>query len=401
LQPWQRTYWAVFVANLITAIGMMSFLPFFPSYLEELGVQDRGEIAAWAGLVFGAAPLAAAVMGPIWGSVGDRLGRKLMVVRALLAITFFVGAMGFVQTPWQLLLLRVGQGIFSGFIPPSITLVSITAPRALQGRVTGSLQAALPAGMIAGPLAGELVRSTTGSMRAVFWFVAAAAAISALLVALVAREDTSLRETLERWSPTSLLAGTWRDLRELLAKARIRAALAVLFAVQFGVGATNPQLELFVADLLQKDVDGVSAQTAWLFSSMAATGLLATPLWGRLGDRIGHARSLVRAALTTALLLAAHGFAATYAWLWISRVVLGVSSPGPNVAAFGVAATETAPERRGNAFGAVFSARALAVSLGSISGGFLASLIGIRGLFVGFAALLVVMVALVSPSLRR
>lgn len=127
MAPWKRTYWVVYAANLIVALGMMSFLPFFPSFLEELGVHDRAAVQRWSGITFGAAPLAAAVMGPVWGSIGDRFSRKLMVLRSMLAITLFVGAMGFARTPWELLILRLLQGVFSGFVPPSVTLVSVAA----------------------------------------------------------------------------------------------------------------------------------------------------------------------------------------------------------------------------------------------------------------------------------
>ena len=66
MSDWKRTYWAVWTANFITATGMMSFLPFFPRHIESLGLTDRAEIELWTGLVFGAAPLAAAIMTPVW-----------------------------------------------------------------------------------------------------------------------------------------------------------------------------------------------------------------------------------------------------------------------------------------------------------------------------------------------
>ena len=59
MSPWQRTYWTIWTANLITALGMMSFLPFFPVLLRELGVEGDEAVATWTGVLFGAAPLAA------------------------------------------------------------------------------------------------------------------------------------------------------------------------------------------------------------------------------------------------------------------------------------------------------------------------------------------------------
>ena len=47
MSTWKRTFAAVWLANTVTAIGMMAFLPFFPSQLEHLGLTDRDEIATW------------------------------------------------------------------------------------------------------------------------------------------------------------------------------------------------------------------------------------------------------------------------------------------------------------------------------------------------------------------
>jgi len=377
---WKQTYWVVFFSNLITAVGMMSFLPFFPAILEDLGVTDLDERMAWTGLVFGGAPLAAAIMGPIWGAIGDRFGRKLMLIRALLAISVFVGLMGFARTPLELFLLRLCQGVFSGFIPPSIALVSVLAPRERQGRVTASLQAALPLGMILGPLVGGLIQDVSGT-NAIFFFVSGAAGVSAVLVALVAYEDASLRMTLEHFSPTSVLVETARDLKRLARSRDIRWTLAVLFALQFGVGSTNPQLQLYVEEIWHGDPTRIGWLTAWLFTSMAIAGLISTPAWGWVGDRFGHRRGLLFAAVGGALVLGATTGIGVYALLVASRVLIGLTVPGANVCAFGVAAMESADENRGGAFAAIFSARALAVSLGSMCGGALSSLFGIRGLF--------------------
>jgi len=400
MQRWERTFWVVFVANLVTAVGMMSFLPFFPSILEGMGLTDRDEIAAWAGVTFGAAPLAAAFMGPIWGSIGDRFGRKVMVLRSMVAIAVFVGAMGFARTPWQLLVLRLSQGVFSGFVPPSNALVSISAPQAMQGRIAGSLQASLAAGAIVGPLLGALVESTLG-IHSIFFFVSAAAGLSALLVGLFAHEDHSLRVSLERWSPSSVLAGAWGDLARLLKKRPIRSAVVVLFTVQIGMGATNPLLELFVRDIWEGDRERVPQLTAYLFTAMAGAALFATPLWGRIGDRIGHSRALVVAAALSAAVLFLHSVAAGFVTLAVARVLIGCFSTGPNTTAAGIAATGTKVENRGVAFGAVFSARAFAVSLGSVLGGAASAVVGIRGLFVLAGTLVVVVLVLQRPRAGR
>lgn len=393
---WRRTFWVVFIANLISGAGLMSFLPFFPSLLESLGVADERARAAWSGVLFGAAPLTAAIMGPMWGSIGDRFGRKLMVVRSMIGLAAFVGAMAWARSPWELLALRIGQGIFSGYIPPSLTLVSIATPRELQGRVTGGLQVAGTVGMIAGPLFGALVLST-GGPDAVFVSVAIAAGTGAALVGFFAREDPGLRASAPPFALRSLLAAAWSDLAALAAIPRLRSTLAIYAALWFGLGATNPLLELFVEGLWAGDPARVEGLTGTLFSALAVTAIVATPLWGSFGDRAGHGIVLRTSTLLSALTLVLHALAPAYGWLLAARIALGLASPGANTAAFGIAATETPAEQRGAAMGAVFSARAIAASLGSMGGGALASALGIRGLFAAAG----VAIALSLVAVRR
>ncbi|MEM7311272.1 MAG: MFS transporter [Planctomycetota bacterium] len=389
LSPWKRTYWSVYAANLITAIGMMSFLPFFPSYLESLGVEDRGALATWTGVTFGAAPLAAAFMGPIWGSIGDRYSRKLMVLRAMIAITLFVGAMSVVRSPWELLALRLCQGVFSGFVPPSVTLVSVGAPADVQGRITGSLQGSLAVGSILGPLFGAFMQEHFG-MRNVFLCVSVLAGTGALLVALFAHEDRTLDEVVESWSPTSLLAHAWSDLQLALSTREVRSALLVLFCVQFGMGSTNPQMELFVRDVWEGDPELVPRMTGFAVTAFALASLVAMPGWGRYGDRVGHTRALLICSLLGALVLGLHALATAYALVVGLRLILGLTLPGSNSTSFGVVATATPVERRGSAMGAAFSARAFAMSFGAMGGGALAGVLGLRGLFLASATMVLI-----------
>lgn len=393
MPAWKRTYWAVWAANLVTGCGMMSFLPFFPSHLERLGLEDRASIAAWAGAIYGAAPLAAGVMAPLWGALGDRFGRRWMVVRAMGAITLFVGAMSLATSPSQLLVLRILQGVFSGFLAPSVTLVSVVAPAERQGQITGSLQTALALGAVIGPGIGGLVGPSIG-LGALFLGVAACSAVGAALVLAFAHEDPVQSRVVDPdRGVASVLHGTARDLRGIWANARLRATLLLLFVLQFGMGATNPLLELHVGDLAELSHEAAARTTGFLFSAMALVNIAALPLWGRYGDRHGHARGLFWCALTSACALFLHALAPGLALLFAARVLLGASTAGTGPLAFGIAAAEISLDRRGGAFGAVFSARTLALATSSMAGGILSRWLGIRGLFLAGGALVLAWLA--------
>ena len=146
MPPWKRNLLFVWWNNFVTAIGMMAFLPLFPFFVQRAGVEDPAAVRTWSGVLMAAAPLAAAFLGPFWGALGDRIGRKWMLLRANAGIVVFVGAMSFADSPWQILALRLGQGVFSGFVAPSLTLVSVSAPAERQGRVTSVLHTAVLAG---------------------------------------------------------------------------------------------------------------------------------------------------------------------------------------------------------------------------------------------------------------
>lgn len=394
-----RTYVVVWLANFLAAMGMMAFLPFFPSYLRELGVA-AGSLSIWAGLCVGAAPLGAALMGPVWGALGDRFGRKQMVLRALFGLVVFVGLMSLARTPLELLMLRIGQGVFSGFLPPSVTLVTMSFPAGRGGRIAGGLQAAMASGAIIGPLFGSLFRETFEA-RFLFLATATLCGLGGLLVLFFTHEPAMCGGRLEGETERVGLADLFGDLLarllSMLKKPRLGVALAFLFAAQFGIGATNPQLELYVGELEPAwAANTIGRHTAWLFSVMALCGVFAMPFWGRVGDRSGHGRVLLMASGVAGLSLCISGLAPGYWTLFGGRLMLGLFASGLGPAAFGLVALVTPREEQGAANGAVFSSRALAMALSSMLGGIFVGFVGLRALFLIAGVALLVLTALAT-----
>ena len=226
-------------------------------------------------------------------------------------------------------------------------------------------------------------------MEVIFRVVAVMAFLGAALVLVMAREDAGTRrETApgER-SPRALLRAAITDLREALAIPELRGVVIFLFWLQFGIGITNPLMELFVRDISEGDTAVVARTTGALFSAMAVVNLFAMPWWGSYGDRTGHTRALMRCALLASAALAMHSVVSAIALLFVCRVLLGAGMAGASPCAYGLAAAELPLERRGGGMGLVFSARTLAISLSAFSGGWLSQWVGIRGLFLAGAAL--------------
>ena len=83
-------------------------------YIEELGA-PKDMIDWYAGLAVSLSALSSALISPVWGRFADRYGRKPMMVRASLAMTFTMGGLAFVHNVYWLLALRVLNGLLSGY----------------------------------------------------------------------------------------------------------------------------------------------------------------------------------------------------------------------------------------------------------------------------------------------
>lgn len=100
---WQRNLLVCFIGSFSTVFAMTLMLPFLPLYVEELGVSGHAAVVQWSGVAFSATFITAGLIAPVWGKLGDRYGRKSMLVRASLGMAVTVSLMGLVTNIWQLM----------------------------------------------------------------------------------------------------------------------------------------------------------------------------------------------------------------------------------------------------------------------------------------------------------
>jgi len=204
---WKRNLYVIWVAELVAIAGFTVVIPFLPYYVQELGVTDLEQVEMWSGLLVTGQAITMAIFAPIWGSLADRYGRKLMVERAMFGGTILLGAMGLVRNVQQLAILRVLQGCVTGTVPAAITLVASSVPRQRAGYALGLLQMAIYSGASAGPLLGGLVADTFG-YRAAFWVTAALLFTAGLSVFFLVEESVKP----SRQKEDSLAEGFWQRL---------------------------------------------------------------------------------------------------------------------------------------------------------------------------------------------
>ena len=388
MENWKRNFAFVWLNNFITSVGMMAFIPLFPLYLRDVGIEDEAEVRLWSGVLVGAAPLAAAFMGPLWGALGDRVGRKLMLLRANFAIVVFVGLMGLARTPEQLLALRLAQGCFSGFMAPALTLVSVMTPDDRQGRVTGLLHTAVIAGGVVGPLAGGAIADQMG-LRPVFLITAGLSAVAGFTTMAWVREAHELRAPGQGgFSAWALLQTAARDIVGFAREGPLRSILLVVFAVRFGAALVDPILVLFIETLEGYDPRLLATVTGLVFGVTMVATLVLTPVWGKLGDRSGAGRLLAICATGAGLAYLPQAFVGDVYALGALRFLSGAFLAGIFPAAYTMTARHSSRERRGSAYGFTFSSLILANALGPMVGGTLAAVIGLQALIVVGALLM-------------
>lgn len=382
MKTWKRNLTFVWIAELLAIMGFSSTFPIYTYYIQSLGVPDH-LVARWSGLVISVSSLSMGVLGPIWGALGDRHGRKIMVMRAMFGGAFIIGLMGFVQTVEQFAVLRFIQGALTGTVTAATALVASTTPRERLGETLGKLQLAIFLGQAFGPTTGGLVADTLG-YRATFWLTAVYLIVAGTLVLTQVRESfTPSAEAMEG----SIWQRMGQDFSVIFAGSLLGLVLGLRFALRVGLRLTSPTMPLIVQELMPQSTLLGSA-SGLLTTVSGISSALAAPMMGRWADRGNSRRLLLGSALLAAAAMIYQGLARTYWVLIAGQFFLGLGIGG-TLAVISVYIGRMAPEGRvGTAFGLDALAVSLAGAIGPTVGGWLSDTVSRRSpLFVGGLAM--------------
>lgn len=364
-KAWRRNFRAIWIAELLAIMGFASNFPIYTYYIQSLGVDDH-LIARWSGIVMSASSLSMGIMGPIWGALGDRRGRKIMVMRAMFGGSVIIGLMGFVQSVEQFALLRLIQGALTGTVTAATALVAGQTPTDKLGETLGKLQLAIFLGQSLGPTTGGIVADIFG-YRATFWMTAIYLMIAGFFILTQVEEDFTPNPDVMKESLWSHLRG---DFAALFAVSMLGVVLGLRFALRVGLRMTSPTMPLIVQDLLPAG-SLLGSASGLLTTVSGISSALAAPLIGRWADRHGGRRLLMGSAMLAAIAMFSQAIAGSYWLLLAAQVFLGFGIGG-TLAVISAYIGKLAPEgRTGAAFGLDQMAVSLSNAIGPTAGGWL------------------------------
>jgi MFS family permease len=394
MQRWKINLFVLMGGSFLVMAGMTMIMPFLSLYLQQdLGLSNEHEIGVWAGVIFAANFVTSFLFQPLWGKLSDKYGRKMMLLRSGFGMSIVMLLMGFASAPWHLLVLRMLNGVISGFMPAAVSLVSATTPKERMGFAMGTLQSGGTAGAILGPFIGGLLADNFG-FRPIFYITGTLLFLASLLSWVLVHEKFDRAEAAMQ-PQVSVLKG----FRDLMVIRQLPVLLTVTFLIQFAMLSPMPLIPLFVQKL-HGTTEDLAFYAGFVGSVTGLSNMICAPLLGKLSDRIGAVRILLVSLAGAAVMLIPQAFAGSVGQLLIYRFMLGCFMGGliPTVNALVRRYTPDGMESR--AFGFNSSALSLGNMMGPVMGGVLSGWIGIEGLFILSGALLFLTCIWATKALR-
>ena len=155
---------------------------------------------------------------------------------------------------------------------------------------------------------------------------------------------------------------------------RSKNALPFIFVTMLidviGLGIIIPVLPKLIEEMIGGDLSMASTYAGWLMFAYATMQFLFSPIIGALSDRYGRRPVLLISLFGFGVDYLLMGFAPTIAWLFVGRLISGITGASFTTATAYIADIST-PEKRAQNFGLIGAAFGLGFIIGPVLGGLL------------------------------
>ncbi len=147
----------IFITVVLDITGIGIIFPIMPDLLQELGIESVSSAALWGGLLSTSYAIMQFLCSPVLGSLSDAVGRRKIILLALMTLSIDYLILGFSQTLWVLIVGRIIAGIAGGTVPTATAyLADISEPQD-RAKNFGIIGAAFGIGFIMGPVLGGIL----------------------------------------------------------------------------------------------------------------------------------------------------------------------------------------------------------------------------------------------------
>jgi MFS family permease len=380
------TRW-LFALQLVAMGAMEMSGPFWSVHLRRLGDLSPHALA-WTSAIAYAGPMAMAMCTtPWWGRLGDRVGHKTMLLRALLALAATQWWIAATDGVAIILAVRLLQGALAGTIAAAQAYGARLVTRQARGALMAQLQVAAALGSVAGPVLGGWLFDARGFGAVNVWAGAACLACAAVAAAVLP-------------SVAPVPAAPTDDARTRMAPLAggVYGLLLGIVLVQAGKMMPQTFFGLYATEVLH-----VSSRATGLCYAGTALGLcVAAPFWARRFARLPRARVLaqVEGILWACVAIVALQALATDAVLFVlARVLWGVCLAALLPVFYGLLSRDAADDAQGRVLGAGNAAAKAGALVGAGAGGLALAWVPLPAMF-WTVALLYAVAALGMRAIR-
>lgn len=376
---WRRTNYLSMMCVFLLTVSFSFTVPFLPLYLQEIDELSGPDAALWAGIATGLGGVGSFFGGPLWGALGDRFGRKPMLVRASFAGATGLLLLGLCASTWQVVVIRGLIGFMAGAPAAAMALIAAGTPRSLLPRALGQTQAAMLSGLALGPLFAAVAVGFLGYRNT---FIAAGVLMysGSIVSALFIRE-----QRVRYVKPPKGTGALGLALRTPV----VWSALVVVLTLSYAAAMVQPVLPPFVVTLLP-DGASTTAVVGWLFFGISAASAIAAVLAGRLIRRWGLQRVLLISVIGVSVFLLPAGQSTAVWQLGILMMAMSLFQGALQTSTVALLPGVVSASAVSSVFGLYQSVSALSQQLGPALGGGLAAAFGFAAVFpIAGAALLI------------
>ena len=373
METWKRTVYISLVCVFCTAFGVSQLAPILPLYFHDLGVQTPEAMSLWSGLATGATYIIVCLAAPFWGRVADKKGRKITLIRSSFGMALCNILIAFQTTPEGVVLIRLIQGLVSGFYSASITLIASESPIERTGWALGLLASANLAGSLIGPLLDGYIADTVG-IRNDFIIVGALMGLAGVLATIFIHENYVPQPNPEKLSI--------RKLKEQIPEFNSIVALCVAsFIYAICIMSLQPVISVYIKGIVPSDTENLAFIAGAVFSAMGIAQLMSSSPLGKLVDKIGPRKVLLVSLIYVGILNIPQAYVSDVYQLAIIRFLQGFGLGGMLPALNTYLSSKTPREFTGQVFSYNQSCLFFGYFLGSVGGASLMAWLGFTTLF--------------------